>query len=75
MSDEVKPDPKEALTQDAQLTAENISTGVEKAPVVDIEGDYEASKQFSVSEIDRTEEGAKAAEAATSPKFEVSNPE
>ncbi len=75
MSEEIKPDPSQALTQEGQLAAENIASGVEKAPTVDIEGDYEASKQFSVSEIDRTGEGAAAAEAATAPKFQVSNPE
>lgn len=75
MPDEVKPDPKQAPTQDAQLAAENMTSGQEKAPTVDVEGDYEASKQFSVSDIDRTGEGAKAAEAATAPDLQVAKPE
>ena len=74
MPDEVKPDPNQAPTQDAQLAAENIASGQEKAPTVDVEGDYEASKQFSVSDIDRSGEGAKAAEAATAPDQKVSDP-
>jgi hypothetical protein len=75
MPDEVKPNVSEASTHDAQLAAENIAAGEEKAPTVDFEADYAAAQQFSVSEIDRTEEGAKAAEAATAPKFEVPKPE
>jgi hypothetical protein len=60
---------------DSQQVAEAIEKGEVKAPQVDVAADYEASKEFSVSEIDRTEEGAKAAEAATAPKFEVTQPE
>lgn len=76
MPDEVKPNPAaEAPTQDAQLAAENIASGEEKAPTVDYEADYQAAQQFSVSNIDRTGEGAKAAEEATASKFEVSQPE
>jgi len=75
MPDEVKPDPKQAQTQEAQLAAENMVSGKEAAPTVDFDADYEASKQFSVSEIDRSGAGAEAAEAATAPAFEVSQPE
>ena len=75
MTDEVKPDPKQATTQEAQLAAENMTTGVEETPVVDFEADYEASQQFSVSDIDRSGEGAAAAEAATAPDFKVSQAE
>ncbi len=75
MPDEVKPDAKQAPTQDAQLAAENIAAGQEKAPTVDVEGDYEASKQYSVSDIDRSGEGAKAAAEATAPEREVPKPE
>ncbi|MFH7024460.1 MAG: hypothetical protein ACHBN1_03440 [Heteroscytonema crispum UTEX LB 1556] len=75
MTDEVKPNVAEAPTHDAQLAAENIASGEEKAPKVDFDADYEAAQQFSVSEIDRTEEGAAAAEAATAPQFEISEPE
>lgn len=75
MTDEVKPDPKQAPTQDAQLAAENMTTGAEKAPTVDFEGDYAAAQQFSVSDVDRTGEGAAAAEAVTAPQFEVAEPQ
>ncbi|MBD2204027.1 hypothetical protein H6G33_14205 [Calothrix sp. FACHB-1219] len=75
MPDEVKPNVNEAPTHDAQLAAENIAAGEEKAPTVDFEADYAAAQQFSVSEIDRTGEGAKAAAAATAPKLEVPKPE
>jgi hypothetical protein len=75
MPEEVKPDPKQAPTQDAQLAAEEMNSGKEEVPTVDLEGDYEASKQFSVSDVDRTSSGAKAAEAATAPELKVSEPE
>lgn len=75
MTEEVKPNPTQAQTEDAKLAAESIASGQEKAPTVDIDKDYEASKQFSVSEIDRTGEGAEAAEAATAPQFEIAKKE
>jgi hypothetical protein len=75
MSEEIKPNPNEAPTHDAQLAAENIASGEEKAPKVDFDADYAAAQQFSVSEIDRTGEGASAAEAATASQFELSQPE
>ncbi|MBG1269413.1 hypothetical protein [Nostoc sp. WHI] len=75
MPDEIKPNLNEAPTHDAQLAAENIASGEEKAPKVDFEADYAAAQQFSVSEIDRTGEGAAAAEAATAPKYEISKPQ
>jgi len=75
MTDEVKPDPKQAPTQDAQLAAENMVSGQEQAPTVDFDADYAAAQEFSVSEIDKTGEGAAAAAAATAPQFEVSQPE
>lgn len=71
MPEEIKPNVAEASTQDAQLAAENIASGEEKAPAVDIEGDYKAAQQYSVSDVDRTGQGEAAAEAATAPKFEV----
>ena len=73
MSEEVKPNAKEASTQDAQLVAENIISGEEKAPTVDAEADYQAAQKFSVPNVDRTGEGVKAAEATTAP--EISAPE
>jgi hypothetical protein len=75
MSDEVKPNVNEAPTHDAQLAAESIASGEEKAPKVDFDADYAAAQQFSVSEIDRTGEGAAAAEAATAPQYKTSKPE
>ncbi|MBW4560416.1 MAG: hypothetical protein KME32_04515 [Mojavia pulchra JT2-VF2] len=75
MPDEVKPNPTEAPTHDAQLAADSITAGEEETPKVDFEADYAAAQQFSVSEIDRTGEGAKAAEAATAPQQEISQQE
>ena len=43
-------------------------------PTVDVSADYEASKEFSVSDIDRTGAGAEAAAAATAPKFPIPAP-
>ncbi|MBW4635535.1 MAG: hypothetical protein KME30_27710 [Iphinoe sp. HA4291-MV1] len=63
MSEEVKPNPSQD-SYDAQLAAENIASGEEKAPSVDAEKDYQAAQQFSVSDIDRTNKGAKAAKNA-----------
>jgi len=60
---------------DAQQMVEDIKEGEQKASSVDVDADYEAAKAFSVSEIDATEEGAKAAEAATSSQFELSQPQ
>lgn len=54
MPEEIKPDPKQATTQDAQLAAESMAAGEEKLPAVDVEGDYAASQQYSVSEADRS---------------------
>ncbi|MFB2834055.1 hypothetical protein [Floridanema evergladense] len=75
MSEKVTPQPNQAPTHDAQLAAENMLTGTEQMPAVDTEADYEAAKAFSVSEIDRTGEGAQAAAKATAPNFEVPKPE
>jgi hypothetical protein len=75
MAEKVKPNPNEATTHDAQLAAEQMVRGEEKAPKVDFEADYAAAQEFTVSEIDRTPEGKAAAEAATSPQFEVPTPE
>ncbi|MEH2376459.1 hypothetical protein [Nostoc sp.] len=75
MPDEVKPNLNEATTHEAQLAAENIASGEEKAPKVDFDADYAAAQQFSVSEVDRTGGGAAAAEAATAPQYKTSKPE
>ncbi|NJO79770.1 MAG: hypothetical protein HC827_15510 [Cyanobacteria bacterium RM1_2_2] len=55
----------ENTTYDAQQLVQEITTGEEKAPKVNVEADYERSKQFDVAEIDRTEAGAQAAADAT----------
>jgi hypothetical protein len=75
MPEEIKPDPAQAVTQEAQLAAERMATGEEKAAAVDTEGDYEASKQYSVSDVDKTGAGESAAAAATAPQFEVPKPQ
>ncbi|MEG4076296.1 hypothetical protein QUA30_27165 [Microcoleus sp. Pol14C2] len=56
---------------DAQQITENAEAGEQKLPTVDVSADYEASKEFSVSDIDRTGAGAQAAAAATAPKFPI----
>lgn len=75
MSEKVTPQPNQAPTHDAQLAAENMASGEEQAPAVDTEADYEASKAFSTSKIDRTGEGAQAAAKATAPNLEVPKPQ
>lgn len=71
MTEEVKPNPTEATTHDAQLAAENMAAGEEEVQKVDLDADYEASKAFSVSEVDRKGGGTEAAEAATAPNMKV----
>lgn len=56
---------------DAQQVSEEIAEGSLPTPKVDVSADYEASKEFSVSDIDRTGAGEKAAEAASAHAFEV----
>ncbi|MBF2065619.1 MAG: hypothetical protein IGS39_14540 [Calothrix sp. C42_A2020_038] len=75
MADEVKVNPNEVTTHDAQLLADNVAEGVEKAPQVDFDADYERAKEMSVSPLDNTEEGKKAAEAAVAPKYKMPEPE
>ncbi len=72
--DKIKPNVNEAPTQDAQLAAENMASGKEQTPNVNLDADYAAAQKFSVSEIDQTSEGAAAAKAATAPKNKVSQP-
>ncbi|MBW4614741.1 MAG: hypothetical protein KME21_15980 [Desmonostoc vinosum HA7617-LM4] len=71
MTDEVKPNPTEATTHDAQLAAEGMASGKEKTPKVDFDADYAAAQKLSVSEIDRTGKGEAAAQAATGSKYKV----
>lgn len=59
---------------EAEQVQEAIEAGDLKAPKVDVEADYELSKQYEVAQIDRTDAGARAAEAAVAPNItEVSN--
>ncbi|MDX2097027.1 MAG: hypothetical protein SFW36_04560 [Leptolyngbyaceae cyanobacterium bins.59] len=60
---------------DAQQLAEEIALGDQKTPKVDIESDYEASKELSVSPVDHTPEGEKMAEDATAPHYQVHSTE
>ncbi|NJL62693.1 MAG: hypothetical protein HC903_13760 [Methylacidiphilales bacterium] len=75
MADEIKTNPAVASTHDAQLLAENIVAGEGKAPNVDFEADYAAAQEMSVSEVAKTPEGAKLAEEAVAPKYEITQPE
>ncbi len=75
MPEEIKPNANQAPTQDAQLAAENMNSGQEAVPAVDFDADYEAAQQFSISDVDRTGEGAKAAQKATAPEHQLSQPE
>jgi hypothetical protein len=59
---------------DAQQITESAEAGEQKLPTVNVSADYEASKEFSVSDIDRTSAGAEAAAAATAPKFDIPAP-
>lgn len=69
MAESINPDPKEvADIQEAQLAAEGMSKGEEARQKVDVEADYEASKNFDVSDADKSGAGAAAAETATAPK-------
>ncbi len=72
---EINSDLNPSQTYDAQQVSEEIAEGSLPAPKVDVSADYEASKEFSVSDIDRTSEGEKAAQAASAPAFEIHEPE
>lgn len=62
-------------SHDAQLAAEEAASGKSPAADVNVSADYEASKEYSVSPIDQTGAGEKAAEAATSSDLKLSAPE
>ena len=72
---ETNSDLNPSQTYDAQQVSEEIAEGSLPAPKVDVSADYEASKEFSISDLDRTSEGEKAAQAASAPAFEVREPE
>jgi hypothetical protein len=61
----------EEISFDAKQVSEDIAKGEQKKPKVNVESDYERSKEFAVAEIDKTEEGSKAAQSATAPAFKV----
>lgn len=65
----------DAQTYDAKQVTEEIATGEQQAPSVNVEADYEASKKFSASELDKRGQGAEAAAAATAPEHELPQPE
>lgn len=69
MAEELNVDPKQAVGQEAELAAQNMVEGTEKKPEIDVDADYEASKEYSVSDIDKSEAGAKAAASATPNEF------
>lgn len=56
---------------DAKQATEEIAAGEQKAPKVNVEADYEASKEYSVSDVDRSGQGAEAATKATAPEHEL----
>lgn len=59
MSEELKVDPKQAADiQEAELAAENMAEGNEATPEIDVDRDYEASKEYSVSDVDKSQTGA-----------------
>lgn len=55
MSEELKPNPKQTDVQEAELAAESIEEGKEKAPEVDVDADYEASKKYNASDVDKSQ--------------------
>jgi hypothetical protein len=72
MADVNKTGDETTANYDAEQFVEEISAGEEKAPKVNVEADYERSKQFDVADIDRTDEGAKAADKAMASQFPAS---
>lgn len=71
---EINTEPNDTQSFDAAQITESAEAGEQKLPTVDVSADYEASKEFSVSDIDRTGAGAEAAAAATAPKFPIPAP-
>ena len=59
MTEELKVNPNQtADVQEAELAAQTMVDGTEQVPQIDVEQDYEASKEYSVSDIDKSEVGA-----------------
>ena len=71
---EINTEPNNTQSFDAAQITESAEAGEQKLPTVDVSADYEASKEFSVSDIERTGAGAQAAAAATAPKFDIPAP-
>ena len=71
---EINTEPNNTESFDAAQVTESVEAGEQKLPTVDVSADYEASKEFTVSDIDRTSAGAEAAAAATAPKFPIPAP-
>lgn len=69
MAEELKVDAKQAVGQEAELAAQNMAEGTEKTPEIDVDSDYEASKQYSVSDIDKNETGTRSAAANAPNEF------
>lgn len=69
MAEELKVDPKQTVGQEAELAAQNMVEGTEKTPEIDVDADYEASKQYNVSDIDKNQTGAGTAAANVSGEF------
>ncbi len=67
-------DLKTEQPDDAQQLAEAIDKGEQKAPSVNVDADLAKAKAYSVSDIDRSQEGAQAAEAVTAPQLATPGP-
>lgn len=63
MAEELKVDPKQAVGQEAELAAQNMADGTEKKPEIDVDADYEASKAYNASDIDKNATGTRSANA------------
>lgn len=75
MAEELKPNPQEVDNiHEAQLAAEKMASGEEKLQTVDVDADYEASKEFSVSDVDKSGAGAASAAAATASAQKLPEP-
>lgn len=75
MAEELKPNPQEVDdVQEAQLAAERMASGEEKRPTVDVDADYEASKEYSVSDVDKSGAGVQVAVTATASEQTLPEP-
>jgi hypothetical protein len=64
--------PDENISYGAQELVEEIKSGEEQMPQVDVAADYERSKEFAVSESDRTDTDSKATDEAIAAQVEPS---